>query len=551
MIECVRCGVPADEETGFHSNGRGGRRGACKDCEHKRVANLRARGLCGGHGHGRRPTTSKQPAKQPVPRQPIKQKAPSAKTYVITYAQNATPVHEEFLASLKQYCAHNRAKLLVIPGRYRNPTSIWSDRMEHDEWWVKEVHPYLFDGRMTLGEHIGVFGDIPIQPTASRPLTEFEVFVGNFSGIFGHPRLQFKTVATAIREYPRILTTTGAVTVANYTSSKAGKKAEAHHVFGACVVEEDGERFHVRQLNAKDDGTFIDIDTEYTPEGPRPAEDALALVCGDIHEAYSVREVLDATLYAEDSILRATRARKVVCHDVLHFDARNHHSIHDFKDRYDRQVAQERIDSVEEEVLNSIRFLDGIPGDDTEVIAVAANHDEAFDRWLEEANPKEDPLNARFYHEVWTETLRRKEQTSEWIPAFELCYGLFSQTHRATFIRRNEPLKAGDVFLNFHGDKGTNGGKGSAASYAKLGIKTITGHHHSPQILDGAYVTGVTGDLDQRYNHLPSSWMYSHVVEYANGKRCIISVVNGAWRAKRGRTRARRETASGMLSACA
>jgi len=36
--------------------------------------------------------------------------------------------------------------------------------------------------------------------------------------------------------------------------------------------------------------------------------------------------------------------------------------------------------------------------------------------------------------------------------------------------------------------------------------------------------------LDMGYNLGPSSWMQSHVVVYANGKRSHIHCVQGSWR---------------------
>ena len=43
--------------------------------------------------------------------------------YVVTSAQNNTSVHRKFLRSLEHYCKLHRYQLLVIPLRYRNPTS--------------------------------------------------------------------------------------------------------------------------------------------------------------------------------------------------------------------------------------------------------------------------------------------------------------------------------------------------------------------------------------------------------------------------------------------
>lgn len=482
---------------------------------------------------------SKKTPKKPVPKQPLKTKAKRASTYLVTYAQNATPVHEGFLRSLENYAEVIGAEIIVIPGRYKNPTSIWTSHMEHDEWWDEALHPYLFHGRMMLGEHIAVFGDVSIQPTAVRPLTGFEVFVGKYSAIFGHPKIQLKTVATAERESPRILTTTGAVTRPNYTDSKAGKKGHAHHVHGACIVEQDEHGlFHLRQINALDDGSFIDLNLEATPDGVQVAPYALALVCGDIHVAHPDSRVLEAT-FAEGSIHETVIPEYVVYHDVLDFDVRNHHTINSFTDRFDRR-RDEVADDVRIEVQQAVKFLNDTPHP-SDVVVVSSNHDEAFDRWLNTADPQVDPTNALFFYETWAEKLRIRTEEGRWIPAFQMWFEKWSDLdnrERTRFLGRNESMQIGDIYVNFHGDKGPNGVKGSLQAFTHLGVKTITGHVHTPGILDGAYCVGVTGSLDQGYNVNPSSWMHSHCIIYANGKRSLVNILKvdettASWRLKR------------------
>jgi len=161
-------------------------------------------------------------------------------TYVVTSAQNATPVHENALRSLLTYCRVNGATLLVIPLRYTNPTSIWSKRAEGSDWWAPEVLPYLIDERVVMHKHLVLLADIMTQPTATNPLEGFETITGPQSGILGHPKLELTTVPTPQQRLPKILTTTGSVTKKNYIPSKAGKKGAFHHTFGAAVVELDG-----------------------------------------------------------------------------------------------------------------------------------------------------------------------------------------------------------------------------------------------------------------------------------------------------------------------
>lgn len=452
------------------------------------------------------------------------------RVYVVTYAQNATPIDDDFFASLLAYCEHRSARLVVLPGRYRNPTSIWNQHNESDEWWDERLAPYLYLGRLRLADDLVAYGDISIQPTAVRPLTGFEVLAANGSAIFGHPKIQLRCIAAPKREDTRIFTTTGAVTSPNYTHSKAGKKGEAHHVSGAAVVEVDGDTWHVRQINADDEGAFIDLDTLYTPAGVEPAPRPLALVMGDVHVAQVDEAVIDGTLRRDDSIARALLPEQVLFHDLLDFRARNHHSIGNPDEMFARALGGV-VDIVEDEVTQAIRFVDDETPEGCLPVVVASNHDEAFDRWLRTASPNTDPRNARFFHEMRARALAHYEAHGEWSSAFALAYA-DRGAGRARLLRRGESYDVGGVECSFHGDAGLNGSRGSALGYARLAAKVVIGHSHTPQIIDGVYQVGVTGRLDQGYNATPSSWMHAHCLVNANGKRTLIFVrPGGRWRA--------------------
>ena len=192
-----------------------------------------------------------------------------AQRFVITSAQNATPVSPAYWDALQTYCKHNQAQLIVIPYRYKNPTSSWTAEQEDDEWWAPEVQPYLLSDRVDLSDSLVILADIKTQPTASRPLSGFQTFSGGKSAIVGHPKLELETVPTPQHKLPKILTTTGACTLPNYSDSKAGKVGTHHHTLGAAVVELDGDAFHLRQINATHDGCFYDMTTYYMPHGVR------------------------------------------------------------------------------------------------------------------------------------------------------------------------------------------------------------------------------------------------------------------------------------------
>lgn len=480
-------------------------------------------------------TRPEKPTKTPVPEQPLRTEEPArAERYVITYAQNATPVHHAFLAALRVYCEENDARLVVLPGRYKNPTSVWTENMEHDDWWAEEVHPYLFAGRLAIGK-LTVYGDISIQPTAVLPLSGMQDFCGSSSAIFGHPKVQLSTLAALQHQLPRILTTTGAVTVPNYVAAKAGKKAAEQHVIGACVVERDPHLFHLRQITALPDGSFIDLDREYTVDGVRPAGRAAALVLGDVHVEVTDWEVIDATLRRTDSIAAVLRPEHIVLHDTLDFATRNHHTRDSFTDRYARATGRLN-DSVEAEVQRAIDFVDAVPADALPVV-VRSNHDDAFDRWLASVDYRSDPVNARFYVDTMAAVLDEYEATGEWPDAFALLYRQRG-AGRARFLRLDESFALHGVELGQHGHLGTDGSRGTLRSYAKLGVKTATGHGHGPGILGPARRVGVCQPR-MAYARGASSWLTTHDVLYANGTQTLITIIRGQWRCAPRRSMAR------------
>jgi hypothetical protein len=88
------------------------------------------------------------------------------------------------------------------------------------------------------------------------------------------------------------------------------------------------------------------------------------------------------------------------------------------------------------------------------------------------------------------------------------------------------------IECGLHGDLGSNGSRGSANSLSKIGRRSNVGHSHSAGIWDGLYVAGTSTEFRMGYNHGPSSWTHSHIITYPNGKRAIITMFEGAWRAE-------------------
>lgn len=449
--------------------------------------------------------------------------------YLITSAQNATPVHARFLAVLEVAAKHLGAELVVIPLRYKNPTSVWSAKQDTDEWWDPAVKPYLFNGRAKLGPNLVLAADVKTQPTASRPLSGFEALTGGESCIIGHPKMQLRAVPAPSGKFPKILSTTGSVTKQNFTDSKAGALGAFHHYLGAVIVERKGKRFHLRQINAdRVDGSFTDLATHYTESGAKPAPPALGLVLGDTHARFACPKV-DAATFGPKGIVETLQPRTVVFHDLFDgWSVNPHHEGNPF-------IAVAKIKSaatsVREEIEHAVRFVaERCAG--REAVIVPANHNDFLSRWVIATDWRRAPGNAAFYLETAAAMVRSTRVNgggAVYADPFAYWVGRLKGDARIRCLEPDESLRLGDVEIGMHGDRGPNGARGSLRNLARIGAKVITGHTHTPGIEEGHYQTGTSTPLRLEYTHGPSSWLNTHAVVYATKKRALITVIDGEW----------------------
>ena len=452
--------------------------------------------------------------------------------YVITCAQNATGIFRPFWRGLKKYCEVNNALLIVIPFRYRNPTSIWTQEQENDDWWNNEIVPYLYQGEFWLNDKISVRADIPITPTKVSPLAGFDTITGGASGIFGHPKLEMKCIATPQNKLPKMIMTTGAVTKRNYIPSVAGAKGKFHHTYGATVVEVDGDVFHTRQINAMNDGSFYEIAggkvSRYTGNKVTTAKHIEALVMGDTHVDFIDPEVYTAT-FGKGGIIDALKPKQLLWHDVLDFYSRSHH--HNCLTEIAKHKGE--ADDVGAEVERAVNFIKDHTPKGVKSVLVPSNHPEHLERWVKEGDWKKDPKNAECYLETALHMVRSAKMEANgasWSDPFHYWVNKLHPKNNWVLLPRDNPHTVKGIELSMHGDKGPNGARGSLLGLSKIGVKSIIGHSHTPGIREGCYQTGTSSLLRLEYNSGPSSWMHTHCIIYPNGKRCLINMVNGTWR---------------------
>ncbi len=452
--------------------------------------------------------------------------------FIITAAQNATPVHTVFWRCLLTARNALGAELLVVPVRYKNPTSRWTLSQANDESWAPEVTPFLWNQRRTMNKNLILLGDVKMQPTAVEPLTGFESITGSESAILAHTKLQMKSIATPANKMAKIITTTGACTVPNYTDSKAGKLGEFHHALAAVIVEIEGGIFHLRHINFDTrSGSFVDLDKLYTPDGTETAPQPAALVIGDTHVDFVDPHVEQAT----GEMIRTLRPKVLVWHDLLDgFSVNPHHIGNPFAG-----IAKQkgnRLD-VRSEVRRALKYIeDHTPGETVSVV-IASNHDAFLRRWINDNDwRKLDPINRAYYLEL---ALKMAHATmlgvsgTETPDPFRLAFeDEFAGTTHTRFraLGPDESYVLAGIELSLHGDRGPNGTRGSAQNLRRIGVRTVIGHSHTPQINEGCYQVGTSTRLRLEYNTGPSSWLNAHCVVHANGKRQLIIIIGKKWR---------------------
>ena len=497
---CPHCGSPAAKSKGLRKNVSGTlfRRYICKSCN--RQYSLQAQDKFQSH------------------------KSIEGTKFVITAAQNDSEVNEEFLGALETYCRIHKAKLIIVPIRYLFGLGTAPE-------WAEEVKPYLDDMSITLCDGLRVMGNISINPTIENPIAGMDHLSKGDSLIFGHSQLQMKTLAVNSGDNPAIITTTGVVTKPSYSQTKQGEKAKFNHSFSAIVVEDDNKHFHLRVLNADDNNGFYDIDGYYTADSVTPITHIEALVTGDEHAIFACPDVKAATYTNKDSIVMTLKPRYIVRHDVLDCYTVSHHHRNSFLTKYGKYRSNNN--QIENELRETLSYIEETTPSSSINIIVSSNHNDHLYRWLNEADPKQEPWNAKVYHQLMfmmLENISINGNRFDYENPFELWVNHNKPRVPMQFIKRDESYKICEIEISNHGDAGTNGSRGSLLQYSRLAFKCIIGHSHSPGISKGAYQVGTSSHLKLEYVKGPSSWLNTHCIIYPNGKRQLINILNGKWR---------------------
>lgn len=469
----------------------------------------------------------------------------TVKRYILTSAQNNTYVHDAFWANVLAMAAHYEATIKVGTFSYNQNNfgrlavkKGTKKPYEYELWFDPKLDKYLSDEKIELAPGLTWCGNMNILPTEDNPISGLETYGGSTSVVFPHTKVEMRSIATTPDLPVKMIYTTGSVTLMNYLQKKLGIKAEHHHRYAFLLVEVDEKgNWWARQVAARKNGKEIQDLNVLVRDGEVVSTEAAvdSVTWGDLHSALAQPEVVDAS----QTMLDELKPKYQFLHDIMEGVSFNRHYIkhaplpHLYFNRWLRGLHR-----VEEELKITRKVLERYLRPWCKTIVPDSNHDGWWlQSWLNKYDYRYDPANAELflrlqnwmYEQIRGGRLPKNVNLTRFVMENEA--GLKEGAIR--FLLPDESFPVGEVECGMHGHLGPNGGFGNPATLSKIGKKATTAHTHSCGIYHGLYVAGTSSKLtpDWDYTMGPSSWSHSHVVQYPNGQRAIITMKNGKWRA--------------------
>jgi hypothetical protein len=467
--------------------------------------------------------------------------------FILTAAQDATQIHKEFWHCLNIYAEWLEDCEIIVSGfTYNKKLFENHDERAEGVYFHEDINKHILHNQVHIGDKLVFCGEMNTLPTAVTPLSGFQTYTRDKWGIFPHVKVQLESVPTMKNELSKQIMTTGAVTLPNYVRKKAGIKAEFDHIIGATLVALDPDgTFWCRQIQATslEDGSFYDLDCHITPNGVEDGIRVAGITYADIH-IEKMDPVVAMATWGYDTVTRtATIDESTVkgflapefefYHDTCDFSTRNHHNVGDHHFILSTYLSGK--DKVEDDLALVADFYTATQHPDTISVSIQSNHDNAYAKWVKtgiKSGVQRDPANYIFW-------LKSELMFCEYLQAGVKEPPIFEVMVRRLMWERNgapsddlifhpedTSFKVCGIECGMHGHLGANGAKASPNAFVRMGSKSNTGHVHSPGITSGNYRSGVCA-MEMGYNKGLSSWATTHTVIYANGRRTLLTSMNG------------------------
>jgi hypothetical protein len=463
------------------------------------------------------------------------------KRYILTGAVNNTHIHKEAWRNLKAFARYYDAEIMVRRlaynlNAYRRmgaDTELEGGEGDGEVYYDSAVLPHVCDERVRLAPGLEWAGDAPVTATAVSPLSGYDTFTGEASGIFAATKVEMRAIATMRGKPAKHIYSTGVVTQRNYSDTKTGKKADWHHVYGAILVEvdSDGDWF-VRHLIADESGVINDIGLRAKEGRVRKARNVAALTPGDLHAAKLEPAIRDV-MFGPGGITDTLRPAELHAHDTHDHESRSHHNTRRPFERF--RLHKTGRECVASEVAKAADLYQYMSRPWMQIVDVWSNHSAHILRYLEETDWRHDPPNMAFYLDAARQCVASIENEDHGFNIYEWACRTAGCPEDVVFLKPDQSHMVAGIECGMHGDQGPNGSRGSVRNIARTGAKSNIGHSHSPAIFEGCWQAGVSAGtidtLDMHYNSGPSSWSRTLIVTYDNGKRSMITMRGLKWRA--------------------
>lgn len=446
----------------------------------------------------------------------------SKKLYIVTTAVADSNPHKGFLAALDTYAKANNAQLVIMPcesttNSFENRTAVF-DKVFSDP-------KYLFVNKdIELNSNISLCS-IQVSAKQIRPISGL-ARLGKREGsfVFAATKQFLEFVPSGNKRGTNFsIMTTGACTLPSYYGERFASKrisyiAEKDHTIGAIIIEiEDEKIFHFRQIQADDDGSFIDFGKKYSSDNT-VTQVKTNIVFGDLHS-------IDIDIFALAAFVnkfKLLNVDKIFLHDIFDGKSVSHH-VTNIKERTERSSNAKS--NLEEELTNTFEILEFIDQhlNPSELVIVKSNHDEFLTRYLSEGRYIIDPENHYFSLKLAISLFEGKDVIKEGF----IFTGATVPEHW-NFLTRDSSYKIADVECGSHGDLGLNGAKPSLTTLEKVYGNCVIGHNHTAAIHRGVFRVGTLSLLDLGYNRGPNSWTQTCCLIYENGQKQLINLIGNS-----------------------
>lgn len=419
------------------------------------------------------------------------------------------------LKSVKNFLKRQKAELIVMPmNAHTKP--LHSQPKHYDP----DLLPYIdnFATEYIFNTHLKAV-ELKINPQQIKPLTGLFRIRGyedtnsfKTSMIVAHTKQDLETLATGNNSHPRILHSTGVITLPRYQENRIGKMAKNQHVMGGLIVEIDDDKFWIRQVQFCKDGSFFDSGIRYYADGSIKKERVSAIKLGDIHAGHEDETVLKAW----GRVFNQLNPRSLFYEDFFDASSITYHL-------RSRKISKARLDKHFSSLQSEINYARSIiykikqsAPKDCENIITASNHPEMVDRYLDECQYIHESQNFDIGARMTVMKLDGKNPLQEYIDPD----GLFK------WLGQNEDLIISNVNMASHGHLAGDGGRNTKNLEKILG-NAIVAHLHTPFISGKFMIVGHSSQKRHGYNNGPSSWVPACGIVTSRGEKQLIMCIDG------------------------